>query len=182
MVAKPSKIYFWFLFFWTFCSSQKKNWNFQGCITVYLSRYCLIMILTDCVRQRRRRDLNPRAAINDLHPFQGCLFNHLSTSAKRLIHRSYSNELRSNLLINSGRCILSYAALWLQAERKGFEPLWRCRQTVFKTASLWPLRYRSELTYHYVSDKITLCLSCCGISRSARFILTKQGVDVNYIF
>ncbi len=32
------------------------------------------------LKQRRRRDLNPRAAINDLHPFQGCLFNHLSTS------------------------------------------------------------------------------------------------------
>ena len=27
--------------------------------------------------KRRRRDLNPRAAINDLHPFQGCPFSHL---------------------------------------------------------------------------------------------------------
>ena len=27
--------------------------------------------------QRRRRDLNPRAAINDLHPFQGCPFGQL---------------------------------------------------------------------------------------------------------
>ena len=35
------------------------------------------MTLTDCVRQRRRRDLNPRAAINDLHPFQGCPFGQL---------------------------------------------------------------------------------------------------------
>ena len=26
---------------------------------------------------RRRRDLNPRAAINDLHPFQGCPFGQL---------------------------------------------------------------------------------------------------------
>ena len=32
-----------------------------------------------CV-ERRRRDLNPRAAINDLHPFQGCPFNLLGTS------------------------------------------------------------------------------------------------------
>ena len=31
--------------------------------------------------QRRRRDLNPRAAINDLLPFQGSPFNHLGTSA-----------------------------------------------------------------------------------------------------
>ena len=29
---------------------------------------------------RRRRDLNPRAAINDLHPFQGCPFSLLGTS------------------------------------------------------------------------------------------------------
>ena len=28
-------------------------------------------------KQRRRRDLNPRAAINDLHPFQGCPFGQL---------------------------------------------------------------------------------------------------------
>ena len=30
---------------------------------------------------RRRRDLNPRAATNDLLPFQGSPFNHLGTSA-----------------------------------------------------------------------------------------------------
>ena len=34
--------------------------------------------------KRRRRDLNPRAAINDLHPFQGCPFNHLGTSPNKL--------------------------------------------------------------------------------------------------
>ena len=31
--------------------------------------------------KRRRRDLNPRAATNDLLPFQGSPFNHLGTSA-----------------------------------------------------------------------------------------------------
>ena len=31
--------------------------------------------------QRRRRDLNPRTAINSLLPFQGSPFNHLGTSA-----------------------------------------------------------------------------------------------------
>ena len=49
---------------------------------LFICQGAIIMSLTDCARQRRRRDLNPRAAINDLHPFQGCLFNHLSTSAK----------------------------------------------------------------------------------------------------
>ena len=33
------------------------------------------------------------------------------------------------------------------AEAEGFEPPWRCRQTVFKTASLWPLRYASVDIY-----------------------------------
>ncbi len=34
-------------------------------------------------RERRRRDLNPRAAINDLHPFQGCPFSHLGYFSKQ---------------------------------------------------------------------------------------------------
>ena len=33
---------------------------------------------------RRRRDLNPRAAINDLHPFQGCPFGQLGYFSKVL--------------------------------------------------------------------------------------------------
>ena len=34
-----------------------------------------------------------------------------------------------------------------KAERVGFEPTRPCGQTVFKTASLWPLRYLSILPY-----------------------------------
>ena len=34
--------------------------------------------------ERRRRDLNPRAATNDLLPFQGSPFSHLGISPKRL--------------------------------------------------------------------------------------------------
>ena len=43
--------------------------------------------------ERRRRDLNPRAAINDLHPFQGCPFGLLGTSPSKQI--SYSSILSS---------------------------------------------------------------------------------------
>ena len=68
--------------------------------------------------KRRRRDLNPRAAINDLHPFQGCPFSHLGTSPKSLIY-----------------CILLFL-LYRKAERVGFEPTRPFGQTVFKTASL----------------------------------------------
>ena len=35
------------------------------------------------ISERRRRDLNPRAAINDLHPFQGCPFDLLGTSPSK---------------------------------------------------------------------------------------------------
>ena len=37
--------------------------------------------------ERRRRDLNPRAAINDLLPFQGSPFNLLGTSPKAIKKR-----------------------------------------------------------------------------------------------
>ena len=36
-------------------------------------------------KQRRRRDLNPRAAINDLHPFQGCPFGQLGYFSELVI-------------------------------------------------------------------------------------------------
>ena len=39
--------------------------------------------------ERRRRDLNPRAAINDLHPFQGCPFGLLGTSPSGLNHQPH---------------------------------------------------------------------------------------------
>ena len=79
---------------------------FQGCITVYLSRFICALFTVISVRQlwylithfslcqalfyffqnfyseRRRRDLNPRAAINDLHPFQGCPFGQLGYFSK----------------------------------------------------------------------------------------------------
>ena len=76
--------------------------------------------------ERRRRDLNPRAAINDLHPFQGCPFSHLGY---------FSTCAKSKYLFNS-------EGYW-KTERMGFEPMRPFGQTVFKTASLWPLRYLS---------------------------------------
>ena len=40
-----------------------------------------IPFLNSVLNKRRRRDLNPRAATNDLLPFQGSPFSHLGTSA-----------------------------------------------------------------------------------------------------
>ena len=79
--------------------------------------------------KRRRRELNPRAAINDLHPFQGCPFSLLGTSPDWL---STSIQL---------------------TERVGFEPTRPCGQTVFKTASLWPLRYLSICLLLFCTSK-----------------------------
>ena len=74
--------------------------------------------------ERRRRDLNPRAAINDLHPFQGCPFSLLGTSAK------------SRCLNISKYYIVIGKPFACPTERVGFEPTRPCGQTVFKTASL----------------------------------------------
>ena len=51
--------------------------------------------------KRRRRDLNPRAAINDLLPFQGSPFNHLGTSAW-LIHNEYLFSKASHCVCLNG--------------------------------------------------------------------------------
>ena len=42
---------------------------------------------------RRRRDLNPRAAINDLHPFQGCPFSLLGTSPRLNFNSHLINDV-----------------------------------------------------------------------------------------
>ena len=64
--------------------------------------FCIVSVATLCIlpdvflfvntffiflfsNQRRRRDLNPRAATNDLLPFQGSPFSHLGTSPDALI-------------------------------------------------------------------------------------------------
>ena len=42
-----------------------------------MSTTFLFYFVHHLMSERRRRDLNPRAAINDLHPFQGCPFGQL---------------------------------------------------------------------------------------------------------
>ena len=80
--------------------------------------------------ERRKRDLNPRTAVNDLLPFQGSPFGQLGY---------FSTVARIAFYI-----ILSHDILMRWTERVGFEPTRPCGQTVFKTASLWPLRYLSS--------------------------------------
>ena len=52
-----------------------------------------LIIYSAC--ERRRRDLNPRAAINDLHPFQGCPFGQLGYFSE-LKKYSIEDRIRSS--------------------------------------------------------------------------------------
>ena len=73
--------------------------------------------------------MNPRAAINDLHPFQGCPFGQLG-------YFSTMPEYKINIqfLIAAGSIIIEWNRK--PTERVGFEPTRPFGQTVFKTASL----------------------------------------------
>ena len=131
--------------------------SYQGSLLVCLS-YSLFTLphLIDCVKyffevfcffkiqnlKRRRRDLNPRAAINDLLPFQGSPFGQLGYFSK--LPYAIASFFQKAFYIIS-RCFLfvknffnfSKVFYSLQiAERVGFEPTRPCGQTVFKTASL----------------------------------------------
>ena len=45
--------------------------------------------------KRRRRDLNPRAAVNDLHPFQGCPFGQLGYFSELItIYRGFREKYK----------------------------------------------------------------------------------------
>ena len=54
----------------------------SGLSRTFFEKFWLFLIPSGI--ERRRRDLNPRAAINDLHPFQGCPFSLLGTSPNSL--------------------------------------------------------------------------------------------------
>ncbi len=101
---------------------------------------------------RRRRDLNPRAAINDLHPFQGCLFNLLSTSPKVELNIKYLIMFDTILPVSSGEDgIRTHAPL----RTNGFQ------DRLVMTTSI-PLRSRTLI--------------------SARDMIAKRGMGVNRFF
>ena len=59
----------------------------------------------------------------------------------------------ASLGTSPNECCYSFAMrLWHIAERVGFEPTRPCGQTVFKTASLWPLRYLSVFCFRCSSE------------------------------
>ena len=87
--------------------------------------------------KRRRRDLNPRAAINDLLPFQGSPFSHLGTSP--------SNSLQ----------VIHY----LKTEKVGFEPTVPFGITGFQDRLLKPLGHLSSCLLRSVSVTCSIIIS-----------------------
>jgi hypothetical protein len=98
----------------------------QGCV------YCLlfdfqgpVIASAKCFGKRRRRDLNPRAVISDLLPFQGSPFNHLGTSAQSTVPESTSLicglplKLFPAVFLRSACVPLSRAAI--KANRRGWD-------------------------------------------------------------
>ena len=76
----------WIILLWIFQGyslfSYQCSLLFSATLIYYHNHLCLsttflFYFVHHLMSERRRRDLNPRAAINDLHPFQGCPFSHL---------------------------------------------------------------------------------------------------------
>ena len=104
-------------------SSFAANWL---CNKLSLSHVCFASSAINGDHQRRRRDLNPRAAINDLLPFQGSPFSHLGTSPAEFI-----------------KCI-QFIELLLETEKVGFEPTAPFGVTGFQDRLLKPLGHLSK--------------------------------------
>ena len=76
----------WIILLWIFQGyslfSYQCSLLFSATLIYYHNHLCLsttflFYFVHHLTSERRRRDLNPRAAINDLHPFQGCPFGQL---------------------------------------------------------------------------------------------------------
>ena len=112
-------LFFIFLFLFL-CLSVTSFWAVTNYYyTLYLSLVKHFLKTFLFFKKRRRWDLNPRAATNDLPAFQASPFNHLGTSPNAL-HKID------------------------MAERVGFEPTAPCGVTGFQDQLLKPLGHLSK--------------------------------------
>ena len=128
-------------------SSFAANWL---CNKLSLSHVRFASSAINGDHQRRRRDLNPRAAINDLLPFQGSPFSLLGTSPNKLTNKRYSISIPVDT-----------------AEKVGFEPTAPCGVTGFQDQLLKPLGH------------LSIALSLHGRSHATIDILSSQKPNVN---
>ena len=126
--------------------------NFRDCFIIKLSMFVLTQPTSSPLEntKRRRRDLNPRAAINDLLPFQGSPFSLLGTSPNKLTNKRYSISITVDT-----------------AEKVGFEPTAPCGVTGFQDQLLKPLGH------------LSIALSLHGRSHATIDILSSQKLNVN---
>ena len=130
-----------FLSLWP-SEGNQNVWNFQGCIAVYLSRYHTIRnrIVYKLLRNLHLAFLpNGEGGIWTLAPLlTTCTLSRGVPSTSWVLLQVESNIHYILKPIGSSSQTLNSLT-----ERVGFEPTRPCGQTVFKTASLWPLRYLS---------------------------------------
>ncbi len=84
--------------------------------------------------------MNPRAAINDLHPFQGCPFGQLGYFSR------WQNLLDSVKLYCVGTDPASTCCIRRETEKVGFEPTVPFGITGFQDQLLKPLGHLSLVT------------------------------------
>ena len=128
-------------------------------LTFFFDQVFLIAHNRTC--KRRRRDLNPRAAINDLHPFQGCPFGPLGYFSR------WQNLLDSVKLYCVGTGSASMCCIRRETEKVGFEPTVPFGITGFQDQLLKPLGHLSvfdvfptqKLYYHLCKILSTTFLS-----------------------
>ena len=126
--------------------------NFRDCFIIKLSMFVLTQSTSSPLEntKRRRRDLNPRTAINDLLPFQGSPFSLLGTSPNKLTYKRYLISIQADT-----------------AEKVGFEPTAPCGVTGFQDQLLKPLGH------------LSIALSLHGRSHATIDILSSQKPNVN---
>ena len=78
--------------------------------------------------------MNPRAAINDLLPFQGSPFSHLGTSPKQLIYKEIMYKNIKTITDNLNQ--LSFLSVIEERRRWDSNPRTLSESPVFKTGSL----------------------------------------------
>ncbi len=117
----------------SFFRNQLEYLTIPSTICQYFFDIFLSQILVK-IQERRRRDLNPRAAINDLHPFQGCPFGQLGYFSR------WQNHLDSVIFC----CFLQKNLI--KTEKVGFEPTVPFGITGFQDQLLKPLGHLSVLS------------------------------------
>ena len=139
------------------CLSLRQLVYFTSFLTACQELFLIFLKYLIFIKIKAEKEgFEPSRRVNDLLPFQGSPFGQLGYFSK-LPYLLSSSDI---YLCRSQRQVTLYLVCFVlsstfltffqkflfciwQAERVGFEPTRPCGQTVFKTASLWPLRYLS---------------------------------------